>query len=177
MKELTTSPYPSLVETKIPDATLGIVAKYFLNDEQALLVRLRYNRLIDVFTGITCYSLQSHLRTAVRGVRQVETDEIYVGVDKRGIHYVFPVQAKGGKDQLGVVQIEQDFALCADKFPTLICRATAAQFMENDLIALFEFEVGGDGVGLSSEKHYRLVPPDEITPKILSSYLERSPRS
>jgi hypothetical protein len=64
----------------------------------------------------------------------VETDEVYVGVDKRGIHYVFPVQAKGGKDQLGIVQIEQDFALCADRFPTLLCRALAAQFMEDDLI-------------------------------------------
>ena len=41
-------------ETKVPDATPGMVAKYSLGDEQALLVRLRYNRLIDVFTGITC---------------------------------------------------------------------------------------------------------------------------
>jgi hypothetical protein len=108
---------------------------------------------------------------------QVETDEIYVGVEKRGIHYVFPVQAKGGKDHLGIVQIEQDFALCADKFPTLICRAVAAQFMEDDLIALFEFEQTQDGIGLSSERHYRLVPPDEVTPEVLSAYQERSPDS
>ena len=30
----------------------------------------------------------------------VETDEIYVGLDKRGSHYVVPVQAKGGNDRL-----------------------------------------------------------------------------
>ncbi len=175
--KLDISPNPLLAETKVPDATPGIVTKYSLSDEQALLVKLRYNRLIDIFTGITCYSLQNHLRTAVPGMGQVETDEIYVGVDKRGIHYVFPVQAKGGKDRLGIVQIEQDFALCAHKFSTLICRAIAAQFMEDDLIALFEFEESESGVALTSEKHYRLVPPDEITPEDLRAYQERSPNS
>src|SRR6185369_11419260 len=53
-------PRDMLVETKIPDATPGLVAKYSFNDEQALLARLRYNRLIDIFTGVTCYSLQNH---------------------------------------------------------------------------------------------------------------------
>ncbi len=36
------------------------------------------------FTGITCYSLQNHLRTSVPDIGQVETDELYVGVDKKG---------------------------------------------------------------------------------------------
>ena len=45
---------------KIPDATPGIVQKYALADEQALLAKLRYNRLLDIFTGVTCYSLQNH---------------------------------------------------------------------------------------------------------------------
>ena len=48
-------------------------------DEQALLARVRYNRMVDVFTGITCYSLQSHLRTTVEDLGQIETDEVYVG--------------------------------------------------------------------------------------------------
>ncbi len=55
------SPSLMMAETKIPDATPGVITKYALNDEQALLARLRYNRLIDIFTRITCYSLQSHL--------------------------------------------------------------------------------------------------------------------
>jgi hypothetical protein len=99
----TIKPTVSLVETKIPDATPGIIAMCALNDEQALLAKLRYNRLIDIFTGVTCYSLQSHLRTSVDNMGQIETDEIYVGVDKRGVHYVFPVQAKGAKDKISVV--------------------------------------------------------------------------
>lgn len=167
-------PNEMLSETKIPDATPGIVTRYALGDEQALLAKLRYNRLIDVFTGVTCYPLQSHLRSHVPGMGQVETDDIYVGVDRRGTHYVFPVQAKGGRDQQSVVQIEQDFALCADKFPSLVCRPVGAQFMEDDMIALFEFEEGEKGVTLGSERHYRLVPSDDITEEDLRAYRNRT---
>lgn len=148
---------------------------YASSDEQALLAKLRYNRLIDIFTGITCYSLQSHLRTVVPGLGQVETDEIYVGLDRRGVHFVFPIQAKGGNDRLSIVQIEQDFALCAAKFPTLICRPIAAQFMRDDVIALFDFVTTDSGVAVSTEKHYRLVPPDELTADDLKAYLSESP--
>ena len=122
------TPNPLLSETKIPDATPGIIAKYALNDEQALLAKLRYNRMIDIFTGITCYSLQNHLRTTVKGMGQIETDELYVGVEQRGIQYVLPVQAKGGSDQLNIIQIEQDLAMCAEKFPMLICILIARGF-------------------------------------------------
>jgi len=170
-------PNEMLSETKIPDSTPGIMTIYALDDEQALLARLRYNRLIDIFTGITCYSLQNHLRTAVPEMGQVETDEVYIGVDKKGVHYVIPVQAKGGKDRINVVQIEQDFAMCATKFPTLICRAIGAQFMKNQLIALFEFENSDEGIKVVSERHYQLVSPDEVTPELLKTYKERLPES
>lgn len=166
-------PNPNLAVTKIPDATPGIISKYAFSDEQALLARVRYNRLIDVFLGIACYSLQNHLRTTVTGMGQVETDEIYVGVDKSGSHYVVPVQAKGGADKLNRVQIEQDIAVCAEKLPALICRPVGAQFMEDELIALFEFEQQGDDVRVTSEKHYQLVQPDAVTEQDLLAYRQR----
>lgn len=166
-------PNSLLAETKIPDATPGIIAKYALSDEQGLLTKLRYNRLIDIFTGVTCYSLQNHLRTTVPDIGQVETDEIYVGLDQRGAQYIFPVQAKGGADQLGIVQIEQDFALCSAKFPILICRPIAAQFIAENLIALFSFEIGENGVAISDEKHYRLVLPIQMTDEDLANYRNR----
>ena len=170
----TIQPSVSLVETKIPDATPGIIVMYALNDEQALLAKLRYNRLIDVFTGVTCYSLQSHLRTFVGNIGQTETDEIYVGVDKRGAHYVFPVQAKGTKDRISAVQIEQDIAMCRSKFPNLICGPVAAQFMKEDLIALFELDQTTAGIGISSEKHYLLVEPDKLSAEELAKYAVRN---
>lgn len=163
-------PRESMVVTKVPDATPGIIASYALTDEQALLAKVRYNRLVDIFTGVACYSLQNHLRTVVRGIGQVETDEIYVGVDRRGAHYVIPVQAKGGRDRLSVVQIEQDMALCAQKFPLLLCRPVACQFTGGDVIVMFEFRDSAEGTGLVSEKHYKLVPPDQVTEEDLRLY-------
>jgi len=173
VKQAVITPSNVLVETKIPDATPGIIAKYPMNDEQALLAKIRYNRLIDIFTGITCYSLQNHLRTTVPNIGQVEIDEIYIGIDKRGAHYILPVQAKGKFDNIGVVQIEQDLAVCANKFSSLICRSIAAQSMDNDVIALFEFESTIEGVKVVSEKHYRLVKPTDLTMDELESYRGR----
>lgn len=167
-------PNPNLAMTKVPDATPGIVTKYAFNDEQALLARLRYNRLVDIFSGVTCYSLQNHLRTTVPDMGQVETDELYVGLDKKGSHYIFPIQAKGGTNKLNVVQMEQDFAVCAHKFPGLICRPIGAQFMGGGVIALFEFEQSNGTVSISSEKHYKLVPPEEVTEADLKNYLQRT---
>ena len=167
------SPNPALAVTKIPDATPGLIAKYAFGDEQALLARVRYNRLVDIFLGIVCYSLQNHLRTTVSGMGQVETDEIYVGVDKSGSHYVIPVQAKGGDDRLSRVQIEQDLALCADKLPSLACRPVGAQFVQDDLIALFEFERQEREIVVVSEKHYELVSPDTVTEEDLLRYRQR----
>ncbi len=163
-------PNESMLATKVPDATPGIIVKYALSDEQALLARLRYNRLVDIFTGAACYSLQNHLRTTVPGLGQVETDEIYVGIDKKGSHYALPIQAKAGRDRLSIVQIEQDIAVCAHKFPSLICRPLAAQFVGDDTIVMFELGEGDDVIGVISEKHYRLVPPDEVTEADLSLY-------
>ena len=170
VKQSAIIPSAILVETKIPDATPGVIAKYSMNDEQSLLAKLRYNRLVDIFTGLTCYSLQSHLRTTLQDGSQIETDEIYIGIDKRGVHYVLPVQAKGRRDKIGIVQIEQDFSMCAAKLPHLICRSIAAQFMDEALIALFEFEQTHEGVKVSSEKHYRLVKVEELSQEELESY-------
>lgn len=168
-------PTEGFAETKVPDATPGIIAKYALSDEQALLAKLRYNRLIDIFTGVACYSLQNHLRTTVPDIGQIETDEIYVGVDRKGAHYVIPVQAKRRNDVLSIVQIEQDFGLCEKKFPRLVCRPIAAQFKGEDLIVLIDFEINAGRIARVSEKHYRLVPHAEITPEDLESYFGRPP--
>ncbi len=173
-KQTIIAPSPMLAETKVLDSTPGLISKYALNDEQALLAILRYNRLIDIFTGLTCYSLQNHLRTTVSNVGQVEADEIYIGIDRRGVHYVLPIQAKGKNEKLGIVQIEQDFAVCTAKFPGLICKPIAAQFMGNGAIALFELEQATLGIAVSTERHYRLVSADELSPEELQTYRVRA---
>lgn len=161
---------PRLSKIKVLDATPEIIRRYSLSDEQALLAVLRYNRLIDVFTGVTCYSLQSHLRTFVQDVGQSETDEVYVGINRTGEQFIFPVQAKGAKDNIGIVQLEQDYAVCESKFPNLTCRPIAAQSVEDDLIALFEFEKTDGEITIKEEKHYRIVPNDDLSDKEIIGY-------
>ncbi len=167
-------PRSDLAHIRIPNSTPGLISRYALDDEQALLAIVRYNRLIDVFTGIACYSLQNHLRTKVKGLGQVETDEVYVGVDKRGAHYIFPVQAKGGRDKHSIVQIEQDFAMAAAKFPDLICRPIAVQFLAGGALAVLEFVETSTGLKIAEEKHYEVVPQEEISADDLQSYLRSS---
>ena len=169
-------PRADMASIKIPDATPEIISKYALTDEQALLAKLRYNRLIDVFLGITVYSLQSHMRTTAKslGGSQIEIDEIYVGINRSGQQFIVPVQAKGGTDQLGGPQIRQDIVWCREKFPNLICRAVCSQFINHgETIALFELAEQDGELKVLDEKHYRLVPAKDISERELQELKNR----
>lgn len=163
-------PNLQLMQTKIPDSTPGLIARHALTDEQALLAKLRYNRLVDIFTQVTCYSLQNHLRTSIKSLGQLETDEVYVAVGRSGTQFVIPVQAKGGNDRISVIQIEQDVQMCAERFPSLVCRPLAAQFLRDGAIAVFEFQASLEGIKIVMEKHYRLVIQEELSDEELQSY-------
>jgi hypothetical protein len=168
------TPRQNLAAIKIPDSTPEIVLANRLGDEQALLARIRYNRLIDVFLGITAYPLQSHLRTQLKSSVQIEIDEIYVGIDRNGRQFIVPVQAKGKKDKHGSVQTKQDLEFCEQAFPSLICRAISAQFLEDDRIVMFELCLEKGEVSVVEEKHYVLVPASEITTDDLNRYSNRA---
>ena len=163
-------PSPNLILTKIPDGTPEIIRHSALNDEQALLALVRYNRLIDIFLGVAAYSLQNHLRTSVAGMGQVEVDEIYAAVDRYGRQFVIPVQAKGGSDQLGITQTEQDIAACGEKWPDMECRPVSAQFFNDGRIALFELGVQDDRMVVVRESHYELVDASAISTEDLALY-------
>jgi len=151
-------PASSLMHIKISDSTPEIITRYSSGDEQALLTKIRYNRLVDIFLCVTAYSLQNHLRTYVTGVGQIEIDEVYVALNHKGTQFIVPVQAKAGNDKISVVQAKQDIAYCTERFPELICRTILAQFMANELIAMFELTLQDSEVRVVNEKHYKLVP-------------------
>ena len=154
----------------LPDATPELIRAYALDDEQALLAIVRYNRLIDTFLGLTTYSLQNHLRTTVKEIGQIEIDELYVGLDEHGCHYVIPVQAKRANDQVGIVQVTQDILLVNEKFPGLRCRAIVAQPLNEQIVALFELSLRDDEIEVVKEAHYRLVPARELKPDAVIDY-------
>ena len=97
-------------------------------------------------------------------------DEIYVALDSTGRQFVLPVQAKGGSDQLSVVQSEQDLHWCRERLPDLICRPILTQFAQDDLIAMFEVALEDDQLKIVQEKHYRLVPASDVTQADLLRY-------
>ena len=163
-------PRDDLAVIDIPDATPEIIRAYALDDEQALLAIVRYNRLIDTFLGLTTYSLQNHLRTTVSGIGQIEIDELYVGIDKRGCHYVIPVQAKGGKDQIGIVQTTQDIRFVEEKFPGMRYRAVSAQFMDDRVVAMFDLTLQEGEIRVAEERHYRLVPAKNLDEAAIRNY-------
>lgn len=176
----------SLGAIKVPDATPEIVKRYALGDEQAVLARIRYNRLIDLFFGFAAYPLQSHLRTTVHefSKSQIEIDDLFVGVDRRGAQFVIPVQAKSKskKEIISAVQAIQDIYSCKEKFPNLICKSLAAQTLNVErthdgfeiyTIALMELEIeSGSRFDISKvqERHYQLVPGASIMSEELVKY-------
>ncbi len=166
------TPRQGLAARKIPDATPEIVAQYALGDEQGLLARVRYNRLVDVFLGLTAYSLQNHLRTTVKSYGQIEIDELYVGVDASARQYVIPVQAKRATDFLGDIQTIQDAEFCRThaKYKRCLVRQVSAQFLPDGTIALFELQWDGRDVSVVQEQHYKLVPAAEISDEDLAGY-------
>ncbi len=152
---------------RIPEATPEIIRQYAPGtDEQALLTRVRYNRLVDTFTGLTCYSIQNHLRTTVKGIGQVEVDEIYVGLNRKGNHFVLPCQAKSRSDRFGIVQVIQDISLCSARYPNAECRPIALQFVGENSVAILELAVRDEDqvlkLNIIDEKHYLLVPRSEF---------------
>jgi hypothetical protein len=160
--------------TKVHDATPEIVRRFALNDEQAILARIRYNRLIDMFCRCVAYSLQNHLRTNIRGIGQIEIDELYVGSNRQGEHFIIPIQVKREKDALGVSQLLQDLEFCKVNHPHLTPKAIGAQMLKTkvegekyDLLALFEFECQDtlDDLVISkrAERHFLLLPYTKIT--------------
>lgn len=147
--------------TPIPDATPDVVLRHTKGDEQSMLVQLRYNRLIDVFTGLTAYHLQSHVRAYVDDMGQVEIDDLYLGVDTDGVWYCIPVEAKSPApgEQLGRTQISSMVAYARQEFPDLVIRPVGVKTISDGSFFFVEFTPVADPVEISAKfyKRYQLV--------------------
>lgn len=146
------------------DATPEIIAKYSRSDEQGLLAKIRYNRLIDTFLGITAYHLQGHIRAFVAGKTQVEVDDLYLAVDKEGNRYVIPVEAKTADEPLGVVQIAMQNVFGRESYPDLEMRSIAAKVWQDGTIFLMEFNAttNPEHVEVKEFKRYRLIKDNPV---------------
>ncbi|MFP4436530.1 MAG: endonuclease [Chloroflexaceae bacterium] len=149
---------PSDVEiTRILDSTPQILLKYQSKDEQAVLARVRYNRLIDTFTSLTTYHLQGHFRTTVRGVGQVEVDDLYIGIDADGSGFILPVEAKSAspKDRLGVVQITQMVKFAQQNFIDLTVRPIGIKILSDGSYLFMEFDTSTESNLIATKRYKR----------------------
>lgn len=162
-RRLSRSPYisiPSDLQTiNVLDATPDLILKYGGSDEQGLLAKVRYNRLVDTFLGITAYHLQGHLRAYIPGSGQVEIDDLYLGVDTEGNQYVVPVEAKTEAEPLGVIQVVNLNAFGRENYPDLTLRSIAVKSWHDGTIFFIEFNDSedSDGIEVIRYKRYRLV--------------------
>lgn len=152
----------------ILDATPDIILKYGGRDEQGLLARVRYNRLIDTFLSITAYHLQGHLRAFVANAGQVEIDDLYLGVDTEGTQYVVPVEAKTAAEPLGVVQVVSLISFGRQNYPDLVLRPVVVKQWDDGSIFLAEFNDRTDSaeIAVVVYKRYRLVREDRIARRL-----------
>ncbi len=132
-----------------------LVATHAFTKQDDLLARIRYHRLIERYRGIPCYSLGTHLRANVRGLGEVEVDELYVGINGKGERFVFPVQARVAPATFDLVQHERGAALCAARFRGLRCVPIGAVLTKSGSVALFDLMVAEGELRFGTERHYR----------------------
>ncbi len=153
-------PY-DLEATLIPDATPEIVLRFAKGDEQSMLAQIRYNRLVDIFTGLTAYHLQSHVRAYVDEMGQVEVDDLYLAVNTDGEWFCIPLEAKPANlgEQLGRIQLSSMVAYAEQEFSELPIRPIGVKMMRDDSIFFVEFTATSDPTEIKSRfyKRYRLV--------------------
>lgn len=148
---------PVNIYNSIPE----VVEKYLREDEQSLLTLILYNRLVDIFTGITCFHIQNHYRSFVTDMGEVEVDAIYIGVNSAGTLYAIPVEAKsrGENEMIGRIQVSQMAQLIRQDFPELERRILAVKTLADNTIAVVEFSdhVEPDDFGIVSVNRYKLI--------------------
>lgn len=153
-----------LLPILLPDATPELVLEYAGDDEQGMLAKVRYNRLLDIFLQITCYHLQNHWKTSIKGKGQCEIDDLYVGLNTMGKQFVIPVEAKSSGDHLNKTQIVQMVDFARARYSGLILRPVGIQEMKDGSLVFVEFTPADhpDGIKIKEVRRYDLVPMSEV---------------
>lgn len=161
LRRLERSPYfdipTDIAVTTIPDSTPQIVLKYQSSDEQAVLARIRYNRLVDVFASLTTYHLQGHFRTTISEAGQIEVDDLYIGLDEDANASVLPVEAKidSDKDRLGVFQVTQMVKFAQQQFSELPVRPIGVKLLPDGTLIFLEFTADSDPNQIATKRYKR----------------------
>ena len=151
-------PFNDFAIIDIPNAIPDVVESFLRVDEQSLLTRILYNRLLDIFTGLTCYHIQNHLRSSATG--QVEIDALYVAVGKNGELTIIPIEAKAVREtDIGRYQITQMVSYTRTVYPTMRHRIIGVKMLDDGSICMIEFSdaTDPDEIKIVDVARYRLI--------------------
>ncbi|NPV70792.1 MAG: hypothetical protein HPY55_09130 [Firmicutes bacterium] len=155
---------PVAILNAIPEVVEGLLRR----DEQSLLTRVLYNRLVDIFTGLTCYHIENHYRSFVKDSGEVEVDAIYVGIDRKGTLHILPIEAKSQQDSemIGRVQVSHMAKLARQDFSSMRRRVLAIKDLPDGTIAVVEFndEDDPDEIRIVSIARFNLTKRSESLP-------------
>lgn len=164
---------PRALRISVPvlDITPEEVSICALSRAASLLATIRHNRMIDLFLSISTRTTRRAGVTDDERERNHDMpDEVYVGMNSVGRGFVVPVVLQELKDRRNGVRMRLSVAWCAGKFPNLTCRPVSAQFMGNGVIAMFELALVDGELGILEERHYKLIPADQIGVEDLKRY-------
>lgn len=147
--------------TKIPDATPQIVYERCGGNEQALLTRVRYSRLVDCFTGLSCWHLQGHYRTTVEGGFQIEIDEFYLGCNLDGTWFGIPIEAKTKRERGGIGrdQVTAMVKFCLESHPDLKCVPLVIKELDDGTILFLQMTTATrpEKVSIVNVRRYEII--------------------
>jgi hypothetical protein len=161
-----------LIHTGELRSTPAAVESWIGEEERALLSRIQYARLVDIFTGLTGWHIQNHYRSTIvvtqRGWTrkgQVQVDALYLGVDRAGRMYGTPIKAKGAADQdrVNPIQLWQVGQVVTQVFASLTARVLVVKAVGDRSIGMAEFADLGtlDEIRLARLARHRLIPHAE----------------
>lgn len=116
---------------------------------------IRYNDLVADALSIMADHVQSHLRTSLASVGQIEVGSLYVSTNA---NVIIPVHLSAKDETINGLKAAQNIRFAAEKYPQMTCRAIIAQLLDENHVVLFEVVPDGDGVRVIGESQARFYP-------------------
>lgn len=135
-----------------------------------LLQIIRENRIVDSFVGFSCFSHPPYPRKTLSPQTELTLDEVYFGINKFGNKQVIPVISLGKEQPLWLSMALRICESYYAEYASDTCHPIITQFLTEKVIAFWVFEFSQNHFALETEKHYRLVRPDELSKEELAGY-------
>jgi len=134
---------------------------------------VRYNSLIDIFLGLTAFSLHSKVVASIQS-ELIEIEELYIGLDQRDCRYAIPVQTAGQDERISGSRAAEHIEFVEKKFRGMRTIAVGAKLIDERTVALFELRLEDDKIKVVKEKHYALMPPNPLRREKISDHHQES---